>query len=71
METQDTNNRNEHGNKIANDHPSGSHDAREQANNGNWEEQRDDTRTDQEDYDFEQNYNTGGAGSTGSAATNS
>lgn len=71
METQETDNRNEHGNKIPNDRPSGSRDEREQANDGDWNEQRDDARTDNEEHDSNRNDNTGGAGSTGSAATNS
>jgi len=44
---------------------------RSQENTGDWTEQRESTRTDDEAYDDEKNDNTGGAGSTGSAATNS
>jgi hypothetical protein len=45
-------------------------DEREQANTGDWNEHREDTRTDDSGYDGYHD-NTGGAGSTGSAATNS
>jgi len=46
--------------------------SKENANTGDWDDQRDDARTDGEGYDEEsENDNTGGAGSTGSAATNS
>lgn len=46
-------------------------DEREKANNGDWGDQRDGPETKSEDHDANQNDNTGGAGSTGSAATNS
>ena len=41
------------------------------ANTGDWDDQREDARTDEEGYDTDKNDNTGGAGSSGSAATNS
>lgn len=41
------------------------------ANTGDWNDQREDARTDEEGYDTDKNDNTGGAGSSGSAATNS
>ena len=44
---------------------------REDANTGNWDEEREDARTDKEGYNTEKNVNSGGAGSSGSAATNS
>ena len=44
---------------------------REDANTGNWDEEREDARTDKEGYNTEKNDNSGGAGSSGSAATNS
>jgi len=45
---------------------------REDANTGDWDEEREDARTDKEEgYNTEKNDNTGGAGSSGSAATNS
>jgi len=44
---------------------------REDANTGDWDDQRDDARTDKEGYNTDKNDNTGGAGSSGSAATNS
>jgi len=71
METQDNDNRNQDRNTIPNDRPAASNDEREKANNGDWEDQRDETGKDKEGYDADQNDNTGGAGSTGSAATNS
>lgn len=50
--------------------------SRENANTGDWDAERDDTGTDPDRYDkdkFEEggNDNSGGAGSSGSAATNS
>ncbi|MEZ0131094.1 hypothetical protein AB9T88_15525 [Flavobacterium sp. LBUM151] len=48
------------------------HSDREDANTGDWDEERDDARTDKkEGYNTDKNDNTGGAGSSGSAATNS
>ena len=50
---------------------------REEANTGDWDDERDDAGTDPDRYDpdkFEEdggNDNSGGAGSSGSAATNS
>lgn len=44
---------------------------REDANTGDWDEEREDARTDKEGYNTEKNDNSGGAGSSGSAATNS
>ncbi len=44
---------------------------REDANTGDWDDERDDSRKSKEGYNTEKNDNTGGAGSTGSAATNS
>jgi len=51
-------------------------DSRENANTGDWDDERDDSGTDPDRNDpdkFEKggNDNSGGAGSTGSAATNS
>lgn len=48
-------------------------DSRENANTGDWDDERDDTGTDPNRYDAEEggNDNSGGAGSSGSAATNS
>ena len=51
-------------------------ESRENANTGDWDAERDDTGTDPDRYDkdkFEEggNDNSGGAGSSGSAATNS
>ncbi|HEU4496168.1 MAG TPA: hypothetical protein VFR70_03880 [Flavobacterium sp.] len=45
--------------------------ADKKANTGDWDDQRDEARTDEEGDDGRENDNTGGAGSTGSAATNS
>jgi hypothetical protein len=55
---------------------SGNNDSRENANTGDWDDERDDTGTDPNRYNkdkFEEggNDNSGGAGSSGSAATNS
>ncbi|CAD0006743.1 hypothetical protein [Flavobacterium salmonis] len=45
---------------------------REEANTGDWEDQRDEAGTDPDRYEEEGgNDNSGGAGSSGSAATNS
>ncbi|WP_264538000.1 hypothetical protein [Flavobacterium sp. N1736] len=44
---------------------------REDANTGDWDDERDDARTDKEGYNTDKNDNTGGSGSSGSAATNS
>ncbi len=47
-------------------------DEREKANNGDWNKQRPESEKQNEGYDGEnKNDNSGGAGSTGSAATNS
>lgn len=51
-------------------------DERENANTGDWDDERDEAGTDPNRYDPDQfeeggNDNSGGAGSTGSAATNS
>lgn len=51
-------------------------DPRENANTGDWDKERDDAGTDPDRYDSDQfekgsNDNSGGAGSSGSAATNS
>ncbi|MBZ4041045.1 hypothetical protein [Flavobacterium hibisci] len=47
-------------------------DDREEANTGDWEDQRDEDGTDPNRYEEEGgNNNSGGAGSSGSAATNS
>jgi hypothetical protein len=51
-------------------------DSRENANTGDWDDERDDTSTDPNRYDPDKheeggNDNSGGAGSSGSAATNS
>lgn len=51
-------------------------DPRENANTGDWDDERDDAGTDPNRYDAEKfekggNDNSGGAGSSGSAATNS
>ncbi|MEO8240296.1 MAG: hypothetical protein ABI576_19485 [Flavobacterium sp.] len=43
----------------------------ENANKGDWDEEREDARTDEEGYDTTKNDNSGGAGSSGSASTNS
>ncbi|MCD0465181.1 hypothetical protein [Flavobacterium sp. ENC] len=43
----------------------------EQPNTGDWEDERDEDGTDPNRYEEEGNNNSGGAGSTGSAATNS
>lgn len=45
-------------------------DPREDVNTGDWDDERDETGTDP-DRNEEGNNNSGGAGSTGSAATNS
>ena len=55
---------------------SDNNDSRENANTGDWDDERDDTGTDPNRYDPEKfekggNDNSGGAGSSGSAATNS
>jgi hypothetical protein len=55
---------------------SDNNDTRENANTGDWNDERDDTGTDPDRYDKGKseeggNDNSGGAGSTGSAATNS
>ena len=44
---------------------------REEANTGDWDEERDDARTDKDGYNSDKNDNSGGAGSSGSASTNS
>lgn len=41
------------------------------ANTGDWDDERDDNRTNEGGYDNDQNDNSGGAGSSGSASTNS
>ncbi|PXY46751.1 hypothetical protein [Flavobacterium hydrophilum] len=47
-------------------------DEREEANTGDWDDQRDEDGTDPNRYEEEDgNNNSGGAGSSGSAATNS
>ena len=52
-------------------------DSRENANTGDWDDERDETGTDPDRYDRDNleeeggNDNSGGAGSSGSAATNS
>lgn len=51
-------------------------DNRQNANTGDWNDERDDTGTDPDRYDPEEyedggNDNSGGAGSSGSASTNS
>ena len=71
METQDKDNsRNHRPVATPNANQSRSNDEREKANKGDWEGQRDKSGT-TESYDTDTNDNTGGAGSTGSAATNS
>lgn len=55
---------------------SDNHDSRENANTGDWEDERDETGRDADYYDTDNqeeggNDNSGGAGSSGSAATNS
>ena len=44
---------------------------REDANTGDWDDERDNASTEKESYNTDKNDNTGGAGSSGSAATNS
>jgi len=46
-------------------------DPREDANSGDWDDERDDAGTDPNRYEEGENDNSGGAGSSGSAATNS
>lgn len=46
-------------------------DPREEANTGDWDDEREETDTDPDYYDEGGNNNSGGAGSSGSAATNS
>jgi hypothetical protein len=48
-------------------------DEREEANTGDWDDERDEAGTDPDRYEEEEggNDNSGGAGSSGSAATNS
>jgi len=46
-------------------------DPREDANSGDWDDERDDAGTDPNRYEEGGNDNSGGAGSSGSAATNS
>ena len=46
-------------------------DPREDANTGDWDEERDESGTDPDRYEDDENNNSGGAGSSGSAATNS
>ncbi len=51
---------------------SGDQESGENVNTGDWEDQRDEDGTDPDRYEKEGgNNNSGGAGSTGSAATNS
>jgi hypothetical protein len=46
-------------------------DSRDDANTGDWDDFRDQTLTKDGQYNTNTNYNTGGAGSTGRAETNS
>lgn len=46
-------------------------DPREDANTGDWDDERDEAGTDPDRYEEGGNNNSGGAGSSGSAATNS
>jgi hypothetical protein len=43
----------------------------DEPNTGEWDDQRDDANENKEGYDEDRNDNSGGAGSTGSAAVNS
>lgn len=51
--------------------PENSENKDAEANTGDWNKQRDDSRTDDSEYNTNRNDNSGGAGSTGSASSNS